>query len=126
MFHKYRVRFDVKRLAADLPAVHFRGRLLAALRAEGVDAVLWHTEPVTSFPILQTHEGFGGGYPWSLAPGSAKVDPTEYPQAIDLLASSIVICDEVHPIMIQPLELMEAYAAAFAKVLRDPPALAGG
>src|SRR5947207_8085430 len=125
VFHKYRVRFDVKRLAAELPAIDFRGRLLAALRAEGVDAVLWHTEPVTSFPILQTHEGFGGGYPWSLAPDSARVDPAEYPHAIDLLASSIVVCDEVHPIMIQPLELMEAYAAAFAKVLRDPPALAG-
>ena len=90
-----------------------------------MDAVLWHTEPVTSFPILQTHAGFGGGYPWSLAPGSGGVDPADYPQAIDLLASSIVVCDEVHLIMIQPLEIMEAYAAAFAKVLRDPPALAG-
>jgi perosamine synthetase len=125
VFHKYRVRFDVKGLGADMPAVEFRGRLLAALRAEGVDAVLWHTEPVTSFPILQTHEGFGRGYPWSLAPGSGKVDPEDYQQAIDLLASSIIVCDEVHPIMIQPLALMEAYAAAFAKVLRDPPALAG-
>lgn len=125
VFHKYRVRLDLKRLGVDIPAVEFRGRLLAALRAEGVDAVLWHTEPVTSFPILQTHEGFGRGYPWSLAPGSASVDPAEYRQAIDLLASSIVICDEVHPIMIQPLELMEAYAAACAKVLRDPLALAG-
>jgi perosamine synthetase len=125
VFHKYRVRFDVKELGVDMPAVEFRGRLLNALRAEGVDAVLWHTEPVTSFPILQTHAGFGGGYPWSLAPGSGGVDPADYPQAIDLLASSIVVCDEVHPIMIQPLEIMEAYAAAFAKVLRDPPALAG-
>jgi len=87
--------------------------------------VLWHTEPVTSFPILQTHEGFGRGYPWSLAPGSGRVDPSEYRQAIDLLDSSIIICDEMHPIMIQPLELMEAYAAACAKVLCDPRALAG-
>jgi perosamine synthetase len=125
VFHKYRVRFDVKRLEVDLPAVEFRGRLMAALRAEGVDAVLWHTEPVTSFPILQTHEGFGRGYPWSLAPGSGRVDPSEYRQAIDLLDSSIILCDEMHPIMIQPLELMEAYAAACAKVLCDPRALAG-
>jgi len=125
VFHKYRVRFDVKRLGVDMPAVEFRGRLLAALRTEGVDAVLWHTEPMTSFPIFQTHDGFGRGYPWSLQPGSGCVDPAEYQQAIDLLASSIVVCDEVHPIMIQPLELMDAYAAAFAKVLRDPPALAG-
>jgi perosamine synthetase len=125
VFHKYRVRFDVQRLGVDVPPVEFRGRLIAALRAEGVDAVLWHTEPVTSFPIHQTHEGFGRGYPWSLAPGAARVDPADYPQAIQLLDSSVIVCDEVHPIMIQPLEVIEAYAAAFAKVLRNPNALIG-
>jgi hypothetical protein len=31
----------------------------------------------------------------------------------------------MHPIMIQPIEVMEAYAAAFAKVLREPNALVG-
>jgi perosamine synthetase len=125
VFHKYRVRFDVQRLGVDAPPVEFRGRLMAALRAEGVDAVLWHTQPVTSFPIHQTHEGYGRGYPWSLAPGASRVDPGQYQHAIRLLDSSIIICDEEHPIMIQPLELMEAYAAAFAKVLRDPNALVG-
>ncbi len=108
-----------------MPAVEFRGRLMAALRAEGVDAVLWHTEPVTSFPIHQTHEGFGRGYPWSLAPGAGRVDPAEYSRATQLLDSSLIICDEEHPIMIQPIEVMEAYTAAFAKVLRDPNALVG-
>ena len=107
------------------PPVEFRGRLMAALRAEGVDAVLWHTQPVTSFPIHQTHEGLGRGYPWSLVTGGGHVDPAEYRQAEALLDSSIIVCDEVHPIMIQPLGLMEAYAAAFARVLRDPDALVG-
>jgi perosamine synthetase len=125
VFHKYRARFDVRRLGAEISPVEFRGRLLAALRAEGVDVVLWHTQPVTSFPVLQTHDGLGRGFPWSLAPGSGHVDPADYRQALDLLDTSIVICDEVHPIMIQPLELMEAYAAAFRKVLRDPGALVG-
>ncbi len=125
VFHKYRVRFDVQRLGVDVPAVEFRGRLLAALRAEGVDAVLWHTQPVTSFPVHQTHEGFGRGYPWSLAPGAGQVNPDDYRQASALLESSLIVCDEVHPIMIQPLELMEANAIAFRKVLRDPDALAG-
>lgn len=123
VFHKYRVRLDIARLGANVPPVAFRDRLMAALRAEGVDAVLWHTEPVTSFPIFQTHAGFGHDYPWSLAPGSGVVDPAEYPKAIELLDLSIVVCDERHPIMIQPLELMEAYVEAFAKVLRDPEAL---
>jgi dTDP-4-amino-4,6-dideoxygalactose transaminase len=125
VFHKYRVRFDVERLGVDVAAVEFRGRLMAALRAEGVDAVLWHTQPVTSFPIHQTHEGFGRGYPWSLAPGAGRVDPNDFPRATQLLDSSLIICDEVHPIMIQPFEVMEAYAAAFRKVLREPNALVG-
>jgi dTDP-4-amino-4,6-dideoxygalactose transaminase len=124
VFHKYRVRFDVEQLGVELPPVEFRGRLMAALRAEGVDAVLWHTEPVTSFPVFQTHAGIGRGYPWSFSPGAGDVDPTEYPEAIKLLDASIIVCDEIHPIMIQPPELMEAYAAAFRKVLRDPSALA--
>jgi hypothetical protein len=125
VFHKYRVRFDVSQLGVDLPPTEFRGRLMSALRAEGVDAVLWHTQPVTSFPIHQTRDGFGRGYPWSLAPGAGEVHPDEYPQALELLASSLIVCDEVHPIMNQPLELMEAYAAAFQKVLREPNALLG-
>jgi dTDP-4-amino-4,6-dideoxygalactose transaminase len=123
VFHKYRVRFDTEALGVDVPAVEFRGQLMAALRAEGVDAVLWHTQPVTSFPIHQTHAGFGRGYPWNLAPGAGKVDPDEYPQANALLDSSLIVCDEIHPIMIQPQELMEAYAEAFRKVLREPRAL---
>jgi len=127
VFHKYRVRFDVERLGVDLPPVEFRGRLMAALRAEGVDAVLWHTEPVTSFPIFQTHEGIGRGYPWSLSPtpGAGEVNPADYGEAIKLLDSSLIVCDEIYPIMIQPPELMESYAAAFRKVLREPAALTG-
>ena len=125
VFHKYRVRFDVQRLGVDVPAIEFRGRLMAALRAEGVDAVLWHTQPVTSFPIHQTHEGFGRGYPWSLDPAAAEVRADDYRQAQELLDSSLIVCDEVHPIMVQPLELMAAYAAAFRKVLREPDALLG-
>jgi len=123
VFHKYRVRFDVDRLGVKMYPAAFRTRLIEALRAEGVDAVLWHTEPVTSFPIFQTHEGFGHGYPWSLAPGAGAVDPDDYPRAKELLDSSIIVCDEIHPITAQPLELMEQYATAFQKVLRDPQAL---
>jgi perosamine synthetase len=123
VFHKYRVRFDTQRLGVSVAPAEFRDRLMAALRAEGVDAVLWHNAPMTSYPIFQTHQGLGRGHPWSLAPESGAVNPAEYRRAIDLLDSSLIICDEVHPIMIQPLALMEAYEAAFAKVLRDPCAL---
>lgn len=125
VFHKYRLRFDPAVLGPSAAPTVLRDRLVAALRAEGVDAALWHVEPVTSFPIFRTHDGFGGGYPWSLSPGAGKVEPSDYRNAIELLDASIIVCDEVHPIFVQPLELMEAYVSAFRKVLADPSALAG-
>lgn len=120
VFHKYRVRFDPEVLAPGVVPTVVRDRLVAALRAEGVDAALWHVEPVTSFPIFRTHDGFGRGYPWDLAPGAGKVEPSDYRNAIDLLDASIIVCDELHPIFVQPLEVMEAYVTAFRKVLADP------
>jgi perosamine synthetase len=123
VFHKYRVRFDLERLGLEISPVVFRDRVMAVLRSEGVDAVLWHVEPVTAFPIFESHEGFGGGYPWTLSPGSGVVDPLDYTRAQELLDSSVILCDEVHPIMVQPLELMEAYVAAFEKVMADPAAI---
>jgi hypothetical protein len=75
---------------------------------------------VTSFPVFQNRDGYGKGYPWAINPEYRHVDPNEYPAAIAMLDSSLVICDEIHPIFIQPIELMEEYAAAFRKVLADP------
>jgi perosamine synthetase len=120
VFHKYRVRFNLDEMGVKAAPQHFRDKLMAALRTEGVDAVLWHTEPVTSFPVFQNRDGYGKGYPWTINPEYRHVDPNEYPAAIAMLDSSLVICDEIHPIFIQPIELMEEYAAAFRKVLADP------
>lgn len=126
VFHKYRLRFDPAVLAAGVPPTRVRDALVAALRAEGVDAALWHVQPVTSFPVFQTHDGLGKGYPWSIAPGAGKVDPSDYPRSQELLDASIIVCDEVHPIFVQPFELMQAYVRAFQKVLADPDVLAKG
>jgi perosamine synthetase len=120
VFHKYRVRLDPAALGVSGPATDFRRAVLEALRAEGVDAVLWHTEPVTSFPIFQTREGYGNGYPWSLAPDHQMPRPADFAQAQQLLDSSVLICDEAHPIFIQSMDLMEAYVSAITKVLADP------
>jgi dTDP-4-amino-4,6-dideoxygalactose transaminase len=122
VYHKYRVRFDLEAIGLAVSATDFRDRLLVALEAEGVAVTLWHIEPMTSFPIFQTKEGYGKGCPWSCPfyGKSITYDPADYPEAIQLLETSIVINDEPHPIFVQELELMELYSAAVHKVLRDP------
>lgn len=122
VYHKYRVRFDPKALGLDIPATAFRDRLLAALLAEGVAATIWQVKPLTSFPIFtRLDEGYGKGCPWSCPfYGKAiRYSPEDYPEAIRLLDTSLVINDESHPIYSQSLELMQYYAEALRKVFEN-------
>jgi perosamine synthetase len=119
IYHKYRIRFDPEALGLTIPAVEFRDRLLEALEAEGVAATLWHVTPMTSFPIFQKlDEGYGKGCPWSCPfyGKEIKYNPEDYPEAIRLLETSLVVNDEPHPIYLQDLELMEYYVEACHKV----------
>jgi perosamine synthetase len=122
IYHKYRVRFDLDALGLKVAPTEFRDRLFAALEAEGVAVSLWHVEPMTSFPIFQTKKGYGKGCPWS-CPFYGKpitYNPADYPEAIRLPQTSIIINDESCPIYVQDLELMEMYVTAIQKVLSDP------
>jgi dTDP-4-amino-4,6-dideoxygalactose transaminase len=128
IYHKYRIRFDLDRLGVALPAVEFRNRLVEALEAEGVEATLWHVTPMTSFPIFQSlEEGYGKGCPWSCPFYGREIDykPEEYPEAIRLLETSLVINSEPYPIFSQDLELMEHYVEAFVKVFDNLDELVG-
>jgi len=119
VYHKYRIRFDAELLGVANQATEFRNRLLEALEAEGVAATLWHVTPLTSFPIFQKlDEGYGRGCPWSCPYYGRPIQyaPEEYPEAIRLLDTSLVINTEEHPIYIQDLELMGYYVQAFHKV----------
>ncbi len=119
IYHKYRIRFDPEALELSVPATQFRDRLLEALEAEGVAATLWHVTPMTSFPIFQDlDEGYGKGCPWSCPFYGKEIryNPKDYPEAIRLLDTSLVINDEPHPIYLQDMELMEYYVEAFHKI----------
>jgi len=119
VYHKYRIRFDPEVLGLTMPAVEFRNRLLDALEAEGVAATLWHVTPMTSFPIFQKlNEGYGKGCPWSCPfyGKEIKYNPADYPEAIRLLETSLILNDEPQPIYLQDLELMEYYVQALHKV----------
>jgi perosamine synthetase len=119
IYHKYRLRFDPDALGLTMPAVEFRNRLVEALDAEGVEATLWHVTPLTSFPIFQKlDEGYGKGCPWSCPYYGREIryHPEEYPEAIRLLETSLVVNTEPYPIYIQDMELMEYYVQAFHKI----------
>jgi dTDP-4-amino-4,6-dideoxygalactose transaminase len=122
VYHKYRIRFDPDVLGLTIPTTEFRQRLLEALEAEGVAVTIWHVTPMTSFPIFQKlDEGYGKGCPWSCPYYGREIEynPDEYPEAIRLLETSLVINDEPHPIYIQDIELMEYYASALNKVFEN-------
>jgi perosamine synthetase len=119
IYHKYRLRFDPEVLGIQMPAVEFRNRLLAALEAEGVEITVWHVTPLTSFPIFQhLDEGYGRGCPWTCPYYGKEIryNPADYPHALRLMDTSLVVNTEPYPIYLQELELMELYVEAFRKV----------
>ncbi len=120
IYHKYRVRFRPEALGIKEEPTVFRDKVLLALQAEGVPAVLWQTFPLPANPLFQKKEGFGKGFPWSF-PGARDIryDPSEYPETIKLLNSSIVIGSERYPLFAQTAEVVETWGEAIRKVFRN-------
>jgi perosamine synthetase len=119
-FQKYRVRLLPEELGLDVDPVAFRDRMLVALRAEGVAAALWHTQPVPAYPLFQQRVGFGGtAFPWTMPPASRDVtyDVADYPETTRLLDGSILIGSEPHPLCAQDAPLMDRYLVAIERVL---------
>jgi len=96
VFHKYRVRLDPERAGLALSPGALRDRALEALRAEGVEAVLWQTAPLPAHPLFGSRE--------------------RYPNAEAALASTLVIGSQSYPLFAQPLDVVDAWADAFEKV----------
>ncbi len=120
IYHKYRARLRPEALGIKEKDTVFRDKVLLALQAEGVPAVLWQTFPLPANPLFQKKEGFGKGFPWSF-PGARDIryDPSEYPETVKLLNSSIVIGSERYPIFAQSAETVEAWGEAIRKVFRN-------
>ncbi len=111
-YYHYRVRLDLAQLGlGDLPPTVARDTIGRALLAVGVGVEIWHQQPAPAFPVFQER----GGY-----------DMADYPEAVAMLDSSLVLCTARHPIFLQPSELIERYAATVRRVLADPERLATG
>lgn len=127
VFHKYRIRLEPAELGHDGPPARLRDWVVDALRAEGVEAVLWQPQPMPAQPAFRRplepwHPGHDGEplRPW---------DPAEYPQASRLLECSLVLGSQRHPLFVQDRELMTRYVDAVTKVvehLHTRAPLAGG
>ena len=99
VFHKYRVRLDPERAGVRLSSPALRDRLLEALRAEGVEAVLWQTVPLPAHPLFASRE--------------------RYPNTSAALDSTILIGSQSYPLFAQPLEVVDAWAAGFERVWKS-------
>jgi perosamine synthetase len=117
-FQKYRVRLDPTAMGLDIPPVRLRNLLLHALRAEGVEAVLWHTTPLPAYPLFQERTGYGGHFPWTMSPASREItyDATAFPVATALLNDSLLIGSERYPLCGQEPEVMPYVVAGIHKV----------
>ncbi|HEY7735409.1 MAG TPA: DegT/DnrJ/EryC1/StrS family aminotransferase [Candidatus Limnocylindrales bacterium] len=122
-YYHYRVRLVPAELGlGDVEPTAFRDALGQALQAKGVGVELWHRQPAPAFPVFQDRVGFGGPFPWTQPPASRDIsyDPADFPETTAMLDSSLVICDARHPIFIQPVEVIEAYADTIRETLADP------
>jgi perosamine synthetase len=118
VYYKYRVVIDRDALGVDRPANELRDRLIRALRAEGVEALLWQIEPLPAYPAFR-RKVYGPWYPALDREPLVEWDPAEYPVASRVLDSSFILGSEPHPIIVQTGPLMEAYVDAFGKVLSN-------
>lgn len=127
--HKVRLWLDPVEAGVRLSPVAFRNVVIQALRAEGVEVVLWQNEPVPSQTLFQKMEGFGKGAPWSAAGpeavafARANYDPARYGATQRLLDRSIVLFSQSCPLIAQSDDVVSRTAEAFHKVWRHRAAL---
>jgi dTDP-4-amino-4,6-dideoxygalactose transaminase len=121
VYHKYRVRLDPSELGIDIETSKFRDKVMRALQTEGVDVVSWQSLPVPGQTLFQLKEGYGKGCPWSCPyyNKEIKYEVQDYPEILNLLNNSFVVCSEPYPIYAQKLELMKHYVEGFHKVFNN-------
>lgn len=122
--HKVRVWLDAKEAGLDLSATALRDVVIKALRAEGVEVVLWQGEPVPAHTVFQKMEGFGKSSPWSaggpeaIAFARKNYDPSRYGATRRLLDGSLILFSQSCPLIAQGDEVVGKTIEAFQKVWR--------
>lgn len=120
VYHKYRLRLDPKAAGVDVAPKAFRDRVLAAIKAEGVEACLWETLPVPRQKNFLEQVGYGSHCPWACPlrdKPAPRHDLADSAVAQELLDTSIVLGSHSYPIIGQSMQLIEHYVAAVRKVM---------
>jgi dTDP-4-amino-4,6-dideoxygalactose transaminase len=115
--YMYHVRLQPEELAlADIPVDHFRNALVAALRAEGVEArPLWESL-VPLQALWQLQKGYGQGCPWSCPYYKAQpiaYHVEDYPRALQFARSHLCVYGTWPP---NDESLMRLFVDAFEKL----------
>jgi dTDP-4-amino-4,6-dideoxygalactose transaminase len=124
--HKFRVHVDPERAGVHLPPERLRDALIQALRAEGLEVVLWQSVPLSAQTVFQKRDR-AGGFPRPAEGGTdlaVNYDPARYPRTRKLLAGSLVLFSQSCPLIAQSDEIVDRYAEAFARVWHHREALA--
>jgi dTDP-4-amino-4,6-dideoxygalactose transaminase len=124
--HKFRVHLDPKRAGVDLTPEQLRDGAMAALRAEGLEVVLWQSVPLPEQTVFQRRDTLGG-FPRPREDGTdlaGNYDPTRYPATRSLLAGSLLLFSQSCPLIAQDDGLVDRYVEAFRRVWDHRQALA--
>jgi dTDP-4-amino-4,6-dideoxygalactose transaminase len=113
--HKFRVRLDPSALHISEPPKRVRDAMITALRAEGLEVVMWQSQPVPGQRLFREKIGYGGGVPWDRA-RPVDYELSQFPETVRLLDSSLVLFSQSCPIFPQTEELIDIYAETFARV----------
>jgi dTDP-4-amino-4,6-dideoxygalactose transaminase len=118
VFHKYRVHIDPQAAGLDMSPRALRDATARALRAEGLEVVLWQNAPLPAQAVFQRREA----YPMSVEREvdlAANYDPARYPRTRRILDGSVVLFSQSCPLIAQSDETVDRYAEAFARVWRE-------
>ncbi|HEY4014687.1 MAG TPA: aminotransferase class V-fold PLP-dependent enzyme [Polyangiaceae bacterium] len=124
--HKYRVHLDPARAGLSLSPQALRGAAARALRAEGLEVVLWQSAPLPAQGVFQRRDP-AEAFPRALDGGTdlaQNYDPARYPRTQALLDGSIVLFSQSCPLIAQTDDVVDRYIEAFRRVWHHRDALA--
>jgi dTDP-4-amino-4,6-dideoxygalactose transaminase len=116
--HKFRVHMDPARAGLSVSAARLRDAMIPALRAEGIEVVLWQNVPLPAQTVFQRRDATGG-FPRVRDGGTdlaSNYDPSHYPGTRALLDGSLLLFSQSCPLIAQDDGVVDRYAEAFARV----------
>ncbi|HEX8791445.1 MAG TPA: DegT/DnrJ/EryC1/StrS family aminotransferase [Polyangiaceae bacterium] len=116
--HKYRVHIDPARAGLSVSPARLRDAMIPALRAEGLEVVLWQNVPLPAQTVFQRRDPTGG-FPRAREGGAdlaSNYDPSHYPRTRALLDGSLLLFSQSCPLIAQDDTMVDRYAEAFARV----------